>query len=344
MATFRKRGKNQWQAKIRRKGWPKQTKTFETKSDAEAWAREIEGEMDRGVFVSRKEAENTTLEEAFKRFIDEYVPRYAQPRTERNRINHILTYPLASRFLASIRGKDLADFVKTREKEGASANTIRLDLDKISILFSVASKDWGMEALSNPVKKINRPKLPSGRDRRLRAAIKVDGKVLSEEELLLQHASPKMQAIIPFAIETAMRRGEIAGLTWDRINFKAKTAHLDHTKNGEPRTVPLSPKAIGILKGLLPSKTIPISGNVFGLEKDQITDQFTRARTKAKIKNLRFHDLRHEATSRLFEETDLDLMEIRSITGHKSLQMLSGYTHLRADRLADRLHGKKRGQ
>jgi integrase len=95
---------------------------------------------------------------------------------------------------------------------------------------------------------------------------------------------------------------------------------------------------------LLPSKTIPISGNVFGLEKDQITDQFTRARTKAKIKNLRFHDLRHEATSRLFEETDLDLMEIRSITGHKSLQMLSGYTHLRADRLADRLHGKKRGQ
>ncbi len=308
------------------------------------WAREIEGEMDRGVFVSRKEAENTTLKEAFERFIEEYVPRYAHPRKENNRINHLLTYPIANRFLASIRGKDLADFVKIREKEGAGANTIRLDLDKISVLYGVATKDWGMESLSNPVKKINRPKLPPGRDRRLHTAIEVEGKVLSEEEWVLKHASTKMRAIILFAIETAMRRGEIAELTWDRINFKTKTAYLKHTKNGESRTAPLSSKAIVILKGLLPSKTIPTQGNVFGLQKSQITEKFCALRDKAKIENLRFHDLRHEAASRLFENTDLDMLEIQPITGHKSLQMLSRYTHLRASRLADRLDGKKRGE
>jgi len=79
MATFIKRGKGQWQVKIRRKGWPLQTKTFETKGDAEAWAREIESEMDRGVFVSRKEAECSTFREVIERFREEYIPRYAHP-------------------------------------------------------------------------------------------------------------------------------------------------------------------------------------------------------------------------------------------------------------------------
>ena len=133
MATIRKRGELQWEARIRRKDWPVTCKTFERKADAEAWARDIEGEMDRGVFVSRTEAEGTTLAEALDRYIDDYTPKLAQEKRE-----------LACRFLAGIRGKDIADFIKEREKEGVGANTIRLDLAMLSRIFEVAASDWGM--------------------------------------------------------------------------------------------------------------------------------------------------------------------------------------------------------
>ena len=79
MATIRKRGELQWEARIRRQGRPTTCKTFETRAEAERWAREIESEMDRGVFVSRSEAENTTLKEALSRYITEYIPKLAQP-------------------------------------------------------------------------------------------------------------------------------------------------------------------------------------------------------------------------------------------------------------------------
>ena len=82
---------------------------------------------------------------------------------------------------------------------------------------------------------------------------------------------------------------------------------------------------------------------VFGMSADAITQAMEQARKLADIEDLHFHDLRHEATSRLFEDTDLDIMEIRAITGHRSLQMLARYSHLRTHRLAERLAGAKRG-
>ena len=109
MATIRKRGELQWEARIRRKGWPVTCKTFERKADAEAWARDIEGEMDRGVFVSRTEAEGTTLAEALDRYIDDYIPKLAQEKREKNRAQALKKRDLACRFLAGIRGKDIAD-------------------------------------------------------------------------------------------------------------------------------------------------------------------------------------------------------------------------------------------
>jgi hypothetical protein len=107
------------------------------------------------------------LKEALDRYILEYIPRLAQKEKETNRAKLLQKRALASRFLASIRGKDIADFMREREAEGVGANTIRLDLALISRLFEVASTDWGMESLSNPVKKVNKPKVPSGCTRRL---------------------------------------------------------------------------------------------------------------------------------------------------------------------------------
>lgn len=333
MATIRKRGNLQWEARIRRKGWPVTCKTFETRVDAETWSRQIEGEMDRGVFVSRTEAENTTLTQALDRYRDEYIPRLAQQQREKNRVAFLQKRLLASRFLASIRGKDIADFIKEREADGVGPNTIRLDLALISRLFEVAANDWGMESLSNPVRKVNKPKLPGGRTRRLEGA---------EEQKLLEGCPLPFARVVRFALETAMRREEIARLSWDYVDLNRRSAHLPKTKNGEARSVPLSPAALAVLQEVLAEDGN--NGWVFCMSADAITQAMERARKLAGIENLTFHDLRHEAISRLFENTDLDVMEIKTISGHRSMQMLARYSHLRAHRLAERLAGKKRGE
>jgi len=336
MATISKRGKHQWQAKIRRKGHPVQSKTFDRKSDAEQWARDIENEMDRGVFVSCKEAESTTLHEALDRFIGEYIPRLKMAANETRRAKAIQKREIANLYMAMIRTKHIAEFIKEREDEGVKPNTIRLDLAILSRLFEVAATDWGMESLSNPVKRARKPKLNGGRTRRLQPAQGEAKK--SEEERLLVECGDKFRPVVQLALETAMRRSEIANLTWDNINLKGKTAYLADTKNMSERTVPLSPTAIGILQSI-PRQ---ITGSVFGMSENAITIAMRRAREEAAIDDLTFHDLRHEATSRLFERTDLDIMEISEVTGHKNLQMLKRYTHLRTKKLADRLAGKSR--
>ena len=325
MASIENRGNLQWRALIRRKGFPSVSKTFERKVDAEAWAREIESEMDRGIFVSRKEAESTTLKEALERYAEEYIPRLAQKDREVNRVKLLLKRPLTTRFLASIRVKDIADFIKERESEGVGANTIRLDLALLSRLFEVASSDWGMESLSNPVLKVNKPKLPSGRTRRLEK---------DEEQRLLAVCPPPFQYVVRFALATAMRREEISSLKWADVDLENRSVHLPKTKNGESRTVPLSPVALEILLEL--SRTNNDSLLVFSFSPNAITLAMGKARKRAELENLHFHDLRHEAISRFFEHTDLDVMEIKAITGHRTMQMLARYTHLRTARLADR--------
>lgn len=332
MASIRKRGNLQWEARVRRKGHPIQCKTFETKIDAEKWARMVEKEMDGGSFISQKEAERMTLQEALERFIPEYIEKnLAHPKPETLRARALMHYALAQKTLAALRGSDIATFVKEREAQGRSPHTIARDIALISRLYEVARANWGMEGLNNPTKSIIKPKLPPGRTRRLRQ---------DEEEKLLEKSPRNFQDVMKFALETAMRRGEIAALTWEYLDLERGTAHLSKTKNGEERTVPLSPKAIEILK----SRAVKQSPKekVFCYTENSITATMRAACAAAGISDLRFHDLRHEATSRLFENTDLDIMEIRMITGHKTLQMLAGYTHLRAERLVQRLAGKKR--
>lgn len=331
MASIRKRGPRQWEVRIRRKGYPAQFATFEFKADADKWANDVEAEMGKGVFVSRKEAESTTLSEALDRFNNEFVSNYAQPSQMRSRIRMVKNSHLALKTLAAIRGKDISDYIHIREQEGRSSQTILHEVNLVSRVFEICSRDWGMESLSNPTKRVSKPKQGKGRTRRLEH---------SEEQRLLDATSSDFGPLILFAIETAMRRSEIAGIRWSHVDFKKKHVHLPKTKNGEARSVPLSPKALQILRALPRN----IDGSVFKLQPDTITKKFSNTVKKAGLVDLRFHDLRHEATSRLFENTDLDLMEVKGITGHKSLQMLSRYSHLRAHRLADRLAGAKRGK
>ena len=341
MATIYRHGSG-WQAIIRRKGHPAQTRSFPRKIDAEAWARQIEGDMDRGAFVSRKEAEKTTLSEALDRYETEIMPGKKGRRQEKQRIRAWKEDSLARRSLASIQGKDIAAYRDKRVDEGASPNTIRLELALISHLFTVAVKEWGMSGLVNPVQQIRKPKLPQGRDRRLHPG--------ELDRILSASGTPALADLVRFAIETGMRRSEIAGMTWDQVDLKMKIVSLHDTKNGEKRIVPLFPEALRILSGL-PRR---LDGDVWGMEPDSITQAFLRAVARARktyekeceekgtkpdpafLVDLTFHDLRHEATSRFFEK-GLNPMQVAAITGHKTLQMLKRYTHLKAEDLAELL-------
>jgi len=138
---------------------------------------------------------------------------------------------------------------------------------------------------------------------------------------------------VAIAIETGMRRSELPGLEWSNVNVERRIAYLPVTKNGESRGVPLSSRAVAIL-GALP---VSSNGRVFdGLTRDALKQSFKRAVRRAGISGLRFHDLRHESTSRFFEK-GLNVMEVASVTGHKTLQMLKRHTHLSAGDLASRL-------
>ena len=331
MATFRKRS-GSWQALVKKKGFGQIGRTFDTKAEAEAWAKIIEAEMVRGVYFSRKEAEATTLSEALDRYEREISSIKKGHLQEKKRIRAWKTHPLAKRFLATIQGKDIAAWRDARIKSGSSANTVRLDLAVISHLFEIARKEWGMEGLTNPVKSIRIPSPPSGRDRRLQTG---------ELEKLLKSSSEEMNQVIRFALETAMRRGEIAGMTWEMVDLKKRIVTLPETKNGQKRIVPLSSVAMTILKERL--NTRRIDRKVWDIGLDAISQDFAKACRKTGISGLHFHDLRREATSRFFE-LGLATEKVKEITGHKTYSMLARYTHLKAEDIAleiDRLEKER---
>ena len=127
MASFRKRGSGQWQAQVRKKGYPTQTKSFTTRSAAAQWVRSIEYEMDQGLFVSRNEAETTTVGELLDRYLIEYTADKKGAGPEACRIRNLLRHPLAKRFIASVRGLDMARYRDEHLKK-VSADSVRREL------------------------------------------------------------------------------------------------------------------------------------------------------------------------------------------------------------------------
>ena len=145
--------------------------------------------------------------------------------------------------------------------------------------------------------------------------------------------NPHIWPIIVFALEAGMRRGEILGLTSDNITLERQLAYLPLTKNGTSREVPLSIKAVDVLKDQRSRQNtptpFPVNANAFRLA-------WERLRKRADLCDLRFHDLRHEAISRFFE-MGLSIPEVALISGHKDAKMLFRYTHLKASNLVTKL-------
>ena len=324
MAYYEKRG-DAWRAQIRRKGYPTLSATFDTKAEAQRWAAEIEGDMSRSRFVDTREAESTTLAEALTRYVNEVSESKKGSAQEKVRAKKWQKSAWGEKSLAAIRSSDMAAYRDAELKAGKSTATVRLNLALISHLYTVASKDWGIQGLRNPCTAIRMPKGSKQRERRPTTA---------ELKALYKHAgdiNAELPVIIELAVETAMRRSELVMLRKDQV--RGRVAFLEDTKNGERRSVPLSKRAVELLEGL----PTPIDGGrFFHLKLDSVSNYFALACEAAKIRDLRLHDMRHEATSRLFER-GLSMMEIASITGHKTLSMLKRYTHLCPNDLAEKL-------
>lgn len=326
MATLTYRGPYQWQAIVRRTGYPSQTRTFENKRDAQDWAATVESEMRRGLFIDRSEAERTTLGELLVRYRTEVTPMKRGKGPELSRLKRLIAHPIALLRLAQLRAVDFSSYRDERlgvmdddegEEDvaaGASGKTVREELLLLSAVLNTARKDWSIP-VENYVLHVRKPAPSRARERRLE-----DG----EEEAILAAArdckNPGLECAIVLAIETGMRRGEMAGLHWPQIDLKANVIRLDKTKNGERRIVPLSERAEAALRAMPRA----LSGKVFAFhDSDGVGKAFVRACERAGITGLRFHDLRHEAASRFAPR--MPAPTLAKLMGWKSIQMAMRY-------------------
>lgn len=341
MATIRKKGDYQWHVQIRRKGFPSQTKTFMYREDAEKWARATERDMDARVFTSASDAERTTLRDLIEDFKAEFAPHHYRARDDGKeawrfqlaRIDESLgDYSLAAldqKLIAGYRDKRIKG---NSDRPPVSDSTVRKEIYLLSKVLGFAQAEKGIVLpRGNPVEKIRKPSDGKGRDRRLTA---------DEWQAFVRECqvsrNPWLWPAVQLAVETAMRQGELLSLPWSQVDVKRRLALLvdpDKIKNEEPRAVPLSSAAIAVLKGLPRS----VSGLVLPVERLTLYHAFRYACDRAKIKSFTFHDLRHEALSRLAERGDFSVLEMAAVSGHKTLQMLKRYTHLQAEKLAAKL-------
>ena len=325
MATFRKRG-TRWQAVVRRQGHPVLTKTFKSKGDASLWARQIEHQADTGCLRDDPRVlAKITLGDLIKRYRDEITPKKRGHVVENAVLTALLRRPLCEYSLEQLSPKHLAELRDLRAQDvGAAA--VNRDLSLIQHAIKIAQQEWGIPISHNPVALVRKLKRPPGRDRRL-----CDGEL---DALISASRSCRNTLIAPlirFAVESGMRRGEILALTWKHVDVRLATAHLPITKNGFARTVPLTPNALTILSQLPDN-----DGRVFPMSAEAAKLAWQRLTKRTGIKNLRFHDLRHEATSRFFE-MGLSMPEVALITGHKDGRMLFRYTHLKPENVALKL-------
>lgn len=355
MASIDSRYLGKFRVRISLPNCPRITKTFATRKDAEEWATfqenlilQIQAAVEKNFRLadsakqppaSRSSSEfkmpcladlayeTPTLHEALSRYLAEVTPEKKGAPSERNYIRRWQGHPLATFPLLAIRGHHLALHRDNRLRDGISGSTLQKEFALLSHLYKVARTDWGYEDLVSPTNMFRKPKIGRGRNRRFRG---------DEESRLLAHCENskdfRLKNIIILATETAMRRSEITGLKYEDVDLHARLVYLHDTKNGEPREVPLSMRAVAALQAMPRTSALSIVNR----NADVVTTDFKKACMACGIEDLRFHDLRHEATTRLFEKGFKE-MEVAAITGHKTLVMLKRYTHLNVSDFLSRL-------
>ena len=342
MAAIEQLPSGLWRARVRRQGHPTQSKSFRLKLDAERWSAKIEGEQDRGTWRDTSTADKITL----AALLADYAGAVQHKASTMPYLLKRLSADLGRHSLAALTPAVLVAW-RDRRLECVASGTVQRELSALGGALTWAIKDRliAMPA-GNPVSAIRRPQTGRARDRRLEPG---------EEQRLLEALgdragevkgakragayrvgtrNPWLRPLVQFALETATRQGELLALAWDNVDLKAQTAHLEDTKNGESRTVPLSSRAVAVLEAL--PRSSGMDGRVFPISAQAVKLAWKRACRRAGIEGLHFHDLRHEATSRLAEKLP-NLIELAAVTGHKDLRMLKRYYHPRATDLARKL-------
>lgn len=319
MASIRRRG-TAWRAELYKDG-RRESATFPTKQQAAAWAQQREAEL-----IGVRLPENT-VKDALRRYARDIAPKHRGHRWEVMRLGLLERDRIASVRLPALRPIHLAEW-RERRLQAVSGASVRREMNLLQSVFKACRRDWGWLAI-DPLKDVDRPPNPASRKRRI-AQDEIDRMVLAlgYDGGAPQSQSDRVALAFLFAIETAMRAGEILGLQWGDVGEKSVV--LPMTKNGDQRRVPLSPRAREIL-ALLPKG----EGAVFGLQSGTRDALFRKARDRAKIPNLHFHDSRAEAIWRLSKK--LDVMELARVIGHRDLKSLLFYYNTSADDLADRL-------
>ena len=320
MATLRKRN-GKWHVQVRRTGQPTHTKTFHRKADADAWANEMDRQADTvglrpNLFA--KHSAKILLHDLVTRYRDEICIHKKGYKEESYVLNRFLTNPICRKTLNNI---SKLDFIQYRDErlESLAPSTVKRQMAILSHMFEVALNDWGLIA-ANPLANFQYPKATGRRERRLRKG---------EWEALLKAArnlkNPFVAPVMQVALGTAMRRGEILRICWSHIDWSQHTLKIPETKNGLSRTIPLSDETVGLLADLR-TNGIHADNFLFPLTANALRLNWQRACQRANIQDLRFHDLRHEAISVLFER-GLSVPEVALISGHRDMRMLFHYTH-----------------
>jgi integrase len=297
--------------------------------------------MVRGVFIERAPSERMTFGVALDRYLAEVTPTKKESTQRAERLKAVSLRLFFGRYsLAAVNADLVARYRDYRLGEGKKPNTVRLELALASHLFTTAIREWRIGLVQNPVANIRKPSVGEGRDRRLS----------KDEERRLRkavatHSNPMLRWIFDLALETGMRSAEITGLTRGQVDLQRRIVRLSKTKNDSARTVPLTRHATEVLASAVANPVRPKDTDLVffgepGRDGRRRPYNFNKAwlgvKAELGVSDLRFHDLRHEAVSRLVEG-GLSDQEVAAISGHKSMQMLKRYTHLRAEDLVGRL-------
>ncbi len=327
MAYFRKRqGKKgvRWQAVIRRGDRHSQVATFRTKGEAEEWANEVELAISKGKYLPSHEAKRRTVRDLLERYKDTEIPKkrdQANPIRYANfwikRLDNLKLHELTRAAIVEVRDE--------LDKERAPG-TVNRYLALLSHACTIAEREWEWMD-SNPLRKVSRLQEANGRVRYLSD---------DERDRLLKAAKasthPHLYAIVLLALTSGARKGEILSLHWKDVDLKSNRAILHDTKNRERRTLTLVPPVVKELSKLKKVRRIdtdlifthPATGkpNPFYFD-----NAWREARDAAKLRDFRFHDLRHSCASYL-AMNGATTVEIAAVLGHKTLAMVNRYSHL----------------
>jgi len=293
-------------------------------ADAKEWARLMETQADRQELApSRKELGSITLGDLVRRYRDEVVPTKKGANIETIILDAFLRHRICKKTLSDLSTSDFASYRDERLKT-ITPKSLKRQLSPISNMFEHGRLEWHLPFRENPLTKLTLRVFDNKRERRLR-----DGELDRLLGALKATRNKRVALVVRFALETAVRRGEILSLRWRDIDDGRATATILETKNGYSRIIPLSEEALAVLRAVRDLAVDDAAQGdtlVFPIAANALRLSWERTTKRAGLDDLHFHDLRHEAISRLFE-LGLTVPEVASISGHRDIRMLLRYAH-----------------